>query len=274
VTSGTTTEPINWYQLDAAEVAERLGSGRQGLSTEEATNRLSEFGPNELEERGGRSRWQIFFAQFRDLFTLILVAAAVISAFLGDWIEMVAIFAIIVLNAAMGYVQESKAEEALAVLKRMAVPEVTVIRSGAPTVISAIAAVPGDSVVIETGNVIPADGRLVESANLDIEEAPLTGESAPVTKDASLVYTDTQPIADRHNVAYMGTTVTRGRGLLVVTGTGMATELGTIADLIQTIEKDSRRSGFVTSGVPCRKPAPRRREETDRRRSGYVIRDT
>ena len=238
MTARTTTEPINWYQLDAAEVTERLGSGRQGLSAEEATDRLAEFGPNELEERGGRSRWQIFLAQFRDLFTLILVAAAVISAFLGDWIEMVAIFAIIVLNAVMGYFQESKAEEALAALKRMAVPEVTVIRSGDPTVISAIAVVPGDRVVIETGNVVPADGRLVESANLEIEEAPLTGESAPATKDASLVYTDKQPMADRHNFAYMGTTVTRGRGLLVVTGTGMATELGTIADLIQTIEAE------------------------------------
>ena len=238
MTARTTTEPIDWYQLDAAEVAARLGSGRQGLSAEEATDRLAEFGPNELEERGGRSRLQIFLAQFRDLFTLILLAAAVISAFLGDWIEMVAIFAIIVLNAAMGYVQESKAEEALAALKRMAVPEVTVIRSGDPTVISAISVVPGDRVIIETGNVIPADGRLVESANLEVEEAPLTGESAPVTKDASLVYTDTQPMADRHNVVYMGTTVTRGRGLLVVTGTGMATELGTIADLIQTIEEE------------------------------------
>ena len=137
---------------------------------------LATFGPNELEDRGGRSSLQIFLSQFRDLFTVILIVAAAISAFLEDWIEAVAILAIIVLNAAMGFVQEKKAEEAMAALKRMSVPEVTLIRSGQAIVTTSRDIVPGDVLVLETGNIIPADGRLIEAVNLDIEEAPLTGE--------------------------------------------------------------------------------------------------
>ncbi len=234
----TTLDGPPWYQLDAAEAAARLGSGREGISEPEAERRYAEFGPNELEEGGKRSKWQIFVAQFRDLFTLILVAAAGISAFLGDWVELVAILAIIVLNALMGYVQESKAEEALAALKKMAVPEVTVIRGGEPFVVSASAVVPGDAVLIETGNVVPADGRLLESVSLEVEEAALTGESAPVPKDASTVHPALRDMADRSNVLFMGTTVSKGRGMLLTTDTGMSTELGKIADLIRGIEEE------------------------------------
>jgi P-type Ca2+ transporter type 2C len=229
---------IEWYQLDAAGAASLLGSGEEGLTGDEVTRRLEHFGPNELEDRGGRSRWEIFVSQFRDLLTLILIIAAGISAFLGDWVEMVAILTIVVLNAAMGYVQEARAEEALAALKKMAIPEVTVVRSGDTSVVQATSVVPGDILIIETGNVVPADGRLLESVNLEIDEAALTGESAPVSKDASLVYTETRAIADRHNVGFMGTTVTKGRGTLIVTSTGMATELGRIAGLIQAIEEE------------------------------------
>jgi Ca2+-transporting ATPase len=234
----TTVTDTDWSQLEASEAADRLESGPEGLTADEAERRLAEYGPNQLEDRGGRSRWEIFLSQFRDLLTLILLIAAGISAFLGDWIEMVAILTIVVLNALMGYFQESKAEEALAALKQMAVPEVTVIRSGDPIHAPATTVVPGDILVIETGNVMPADGRLLESVNLEIDEAPLTGESAPVTKDATLVYAAPRAIADRYNVAYMGTTVTKGRGMLIVTGTGMSTELGKIADLIQAIEDE------------------------------------
>ena len=238
VTTEAITDRVAWYQLDAVEAAEQLGSGPEGISETEAERRFAEYGPNELEEGGKRSRWQIFAAQFRDLFTLILVAAAGISAFLGDWVEFIAILAIIGLNALMGYVQESKAEEALAALKKMAVPEVTVIRAGEPFVVSATSVVPGDAILIETGNVVPTDGRLLESVNLEVEEATLTGESAPVPKDASKVYPAVRDMADRSNVLFMGTTVSKGRGMLLTTDTGMSTELGKIADLIQGIEEE------------------------------------
>ena len=228
----------DWYQLSAEDVGEQLESGPEGLTTEEAQQRLQVVGLNELEDRGGRSKWEIFVSQFRDLLTIILLVAAGISAFLGDWVEMVAILTIVVLNALMGYFMESRAEQALTALKQMAVPEVTVIRSGEAALAAATTVVPGDVLLIETGNMVPADGRLIESVNLEIDEAALTGESAPVTKDAALVYTDPRTIGDRYNVAYMGTTVAKGRGMLIVTTTGMATELGKIADLIQAIEEE------------------------------------
>ena len=180
----TTVTDTDWYQLEADTALDQLDSSRAGLSEAEVAERLATYGPNELEDRGGRSGLQIFLGQFRDLFTVILVVAAVISAFLEDWIEAIAILAIIILNAVMGYVQEKKAEEAMAALKRMSVPEVTVIRSGVTVVTTSRNLVPGDIVVLETGNIIPADGRLIEAVNLDVEEAPLTGESVPVGKDA------------------------------------------------------------------------------------------
>jgi Ca2+-transporting ATPase len=221
MTPDSATAETAWYQIDADQALGRLGSSREGLSNHEADERLAAFGPNELEDRGGRSSTQIFLSQFRDLFTVILVVAAVISAFLEDWIEAVAILAIIVLNAAMGFVQEKKAEEAMAALKRMSVPEVTLVRSGQTSVRTSREIVPGDVVVLETGNIIPADGRLIEAVNLDVEEAPLTGESVPVSKDATRVYRQDVAVADRRNTVYRGTTVTRGRGTVVVTATAM-----------------------------------------------------
>ncbi len=227
-----------WYQVDIDTSLAELGSSREGLSEQEVAARLTTYGPNELEDRGGRSSLQIFLSQFRDLFTVILVVAAVISAFLEDWIEAVAILAIIILNAVMGFVQEKKAEEAMAALKRMSVPEVTVVRSGITVLTTSSDLVPGDIVVLETGNIIPADGRLVEAVNLDVEEAPLTGESVPVGKDADKVYRSEAAVADRRNTVYRGTTVTRGRGVLAVTDTGMQTELGRIAGLLQSVEEE------------------------------------
>ena len=227
-----------WYRLDADEALSRLGSSREGLSDDEAHKRLATVGPNELEDRGGRSSAQIFLSQFKDLFTAILVVAAVISAFLEDWIEAVAIISIIVLNAAMGFVQEKKAEEAMAALKRMSVPEVAVVRSGQTIVTTSRNIVPGDVVILETGNIIPADGRLIDAVNLDVEEAPLTGESVPVNKSAAQVYRHDVAVADRRNTVYRGTTVTRGRGIVVVTDTGMDTELGRIAGLLQAVEDE------------------------------------
>jgi len=238
VTATTPPDDDNWYRLDADAAIERLGSSADGLSTNEAARRLATYGPNELEDRGSRSSLTIFLSQFRDLFTVILVAAAVISGFLGDWIEAIAILAIIILNAAMGFAQEKKAEEAMAALKKMAVPEVTLIRSGDSVVVSAADIVPGDILVLETGNIIPADGRLVQAVNLEVEEAPLTGESVPVGKRAERVYHHERAVADRRNVVYRGTTVTRGRGTVAVTATGMETELGRIAEMLQSVEEE------------------------------------
>jgi Ca2+-transporting ATPase len=238
VNTDTTTADADWYQISAESALERLGSSREGLSESDVEERLASFGTNELEDRGGRSSLQIFLSQFRDLFTAILIVAAVVSAFLKDWIEAVAILAIIVLNAAMGYVQEKKAEEAMAALKRMAVPEVTLVRSGETVVMSAREVVPGDILILETGNIVPADGRLVEAINLEIEEAPLTGESVPVGKEADKVYHKDLAVADRRNLVYRGTTVTRGRGIVAVTDTGMQTELGRIAEMLQAVEEE------------------------------------
>ncbi|MEA3511832.1 MAG: cation-translocating P-type ATPase [Actinomycetota bacterium] len=236
-TDTTSTEP-GWYQISADWTLDRLGSSRDGLSEAEVTVRLETYGTNELEDGGGRSSFRIFLSQFRDLFTAILIVAAVVSAFLEDWIEAVAILAIIILNAVMGFVQEKKAEEAMAALKRMAVPEVTLVRSGETIVTSANDIVPGDILVLETGNIVPADGRLIEAINLEIEEAPLTGESVPVGKEADRVYTKELAVADRRNLVFRGTTVTRGRGVVAVTDTGMQTELGRIAEMLQSVVEE------------------------------------
>ncbi|MCL1597858.1 MAG: HAD-IC family P-type ATPase, partial [Actinomycetia bacterium] len=193
------------------------------------------FGRNCIEEQQGRSRTSIFIAQFRGFLTYVLVAAALISAFLGDWIEAVAILAIVVLNAIMGYVQESKAEEAMSALREMAVPTVRVRREGEIIEIPSLELVPGDRVLLETGNLIPADGRLMKSSNLQVDESALTGESEPVTKDADVLFETERALAERRNMVYSGTTVTRGRSEVVVTATGMSTELGKIAALIQGV---------------------------------------
>jgi len=238
VTATTPPDDDNWYRLDADAAIERLGSSADGLSTNEAARRLATYGPNELEDRGSRSSLTIFLSQFRDLFTGILIAAAVISAFLGDWIEAIAIIAIIFLNAIMGYAQEKKAEQAMAALKRMAVPEVTLVRSGETVVAPASDIVPGDVMVLETGNIVPADGRLIAEVNLEVEEAPLTGESVPVGKSADRVYHHERGVADRRNVVYRGTTITKGRGRALVVATGMDTELGRIAEMLQSVVEE------------------------------------
>ena len=233
-----TIEPTisDWSGAAVDAVASDLQSPETGLEPAEAASRLTQFGPNRIDDTKGRSRLAIFGDQFKGFLTYVLVAAALISAFLGDWIEAVAILAIVVLNAVMGYVQESKAEEAMAALNEMAVPTVRVLRGGTPVEISSLDLVPGDRVLLETGNVIPADGRLAESSNLQVEEAALTGESEPVDKDADIVFESERALAERRNMAYSGTVVTMGRGQLIVTATGMATEIGKIASLIQSVE--------------------------------------
>ncbi|MCX7681774.1 MAG: cation-translocating P-type ATPase [Anaerolineae bacterium] len=228
-----------WQALTIQETARMLGCDlTRGLSEAEAAARLSRYGPNELVEQPRPGFWQRLLNQFNNFLVIILIVAAVISLLLGDTIEAGAIMAIVLLNAIIGVVQEGKAEEALAMLKKMAAPEAHVLRDGHRIVIPARELVPGDIVFLDAGNYVPADLRLIESVNLKIEEASLTGESVPVEKKAELTLRDDVQIGDRVNCAFMGTTVTYGRGMGIVVATGMQTQIGQIAEMIQSYEEE------------------------------------
>jgi len=223
-----------FYQLTREEVIEELQTDPAvGLSEEEARRRLEKYGPNELKEGEGINPWKILLSQFTETMVVVLIIAAVISLLLREYVDAVAILAIVVMNALLGFRQEYQAEQAMAALKKLAVPTVRVRREGHVKEISAREIVPGDVVLLEAGNTIPADLRFVEVANLRAQEAALTGESEPVVKQAATIDRDA-PLAERTNMGYFGTTVTFGRGVGVVTGTGMNTELGSIATLMQS----------------------------------------
>jgi Ca2+-transporting ATPase len=225
-----------WHKLEISEVVRELEvDPKAGLSLAEAKVRLLKHGPNELIERASKSPWRILFEQFTATMVLLLIAAAIISAILGDYKDTTAILAIVFLNAVLGFSQEYKAEKAVAALKKMAVPTVKVRRDGVIQEISARELVPGDLLIIEAGNLVPADCRLIECANLRTQEASLTGESEPVDKNAAALAKEDISLADRTNMAYMGTIVTYGRAVAVVVLTGMNTELGNIATMIQGV---------------------------------------
>ena len=211
----------------------------KGLTQQEAQSRLQKHGPNELTERPRPGFLQLLLAQFNNFLVIILIIAAVVSLLLGEIIDATAIMVIVVLNAVVGVVQESKAEQALAALKKMAAPNAQVIRDGHQTTIPSRELVLGDIVLVEAGNYIPADMRLVESVNLKVEEASLTGESVPVEKVAGIVLDKEIPIGDRKNSAFMSTMVTYGRGKGMVTGTGMHTQIGMIAEMLQSYEEEA-----------------------------------
>ncbi|MBE2199279.1 MAG: cation-translocating P-type ATPase [Anaerolinea sp.] len=228
---------LPWHTTAVADLPQELQTNPEtGLSQAEVAARQTQYGPNELQESGGVSPLRLLLTQFSNTMVLILIAAAVVSGFLGKVTETAAIAAIVILFALLGFFQEYRAEQAMAALKRLAVPLVRVRRNGDLQELSAKDLVPGDVVLLEAGNAVPADMRLVESVNLRIQEAALTGESEPVEKHtASLPHADV-PLGDRRNMTYMGTVVTYGRGTAVVTGTGMNTELGNIAALLQGVE--------------------------------------
>jgi Ca2+-transporting ATPase len=209
-----------------------------GLTSQQAQERLAQYGPNELVERPRPGFWKMLLDQFNQFLVIILIVAAVVSLFLGEIIDASAIMAIVVLNAILGVVQESKAEQALAALKKMAAPSASVIRDGHRVTVPSREIVPGDIVYLEAGNYVPADMRLVETVNLKIEEASLTGESVPVNKDARVVLDRDIPIGDRKNSAFMSTVISYGRGLGMVTATGMHTQIGMIAEMIQSYEEE------------------------------------
>ena len=227
---------MTWHIRSSTQVLEALEThAERGLASAEATARLARYGPNELVETGSTRLWRILWQQFTAVMVLILVAAAVLSLVLGKYLEAGAILAIVVLFGLLGFFQEYRAERAIAALKKLAVPTVRVVRDGTPREISASALTPGDVVVLEAGNAIPADVRLIEAVNLRVQEAALTGESAPTDKGTDPLTDSEVPIGDRVNMAYMGTLVSYGRGRGVVVATGMETELGKIASLIQSV---------------------------------------
>ncbi len=229
----------DWYKEEIGHVLHHVKVDVvTGLWEAEARLRLSQHGPNELIEKKTRKSWRIFLAQFSSTVVLVLVASTAISAGLGDVKNALTIGAILVLNALLGFTQEHKAEKALAALKKLAIPTVKVRRDGRLQEISARALVPGDVVVLEAGNAVPADGRIVESVNLRTQEAALTGESESIEKRCNALGMQDLPLAERFNMAYAGTIVTYGRGLMVVTETGMKTELGRIAAMIQSVSQD------------------------------------
>jgi Ca2+-transporting ATPase len=211
----------------------------RGLTAEEARSRLERYGPNELAAENAVPAWRKFLAQFGDVLVILLLVATAISA--GLWwferdaalpYEAIAIFAVVVLNATMGYVQESRAEAAVAALRAMSAADATIIRAGERRSIPAAEIVPGDIIRIEEGDTIPADARLIESAALQTAEAALTGESLPVTKDTAPI-ADEVPLGDRSNMVFSGTAATYGHGTAIVTATGMRTEMGRIAGLLK-----------------------------------------
>lgn len=229
----------DWYRSDIARVAKELRSDiERGLDDSEAKRRLDQYGLNELVEAGARGPWRILFEQFRGAMILLLFAAALVSLVLGEWIDSVAIVTIIVLNAALGFMQDYRAERAMAALKQMAVPTVKVRRDGATHEISAHELVPGDLVLLEAGSIVPADGRVAVAASLRAQEAALTGESEPVEKRHASIDEPELALGDRHNMVFMGTAITYGHGRALVTATGMRTELGQIAASLQSVEAE------------------------------------
>jgi len=233
------TKKMSWHTRTGHEVAEALGvKTESGLTAAAARARLAQYGPNELAERPRPGFWQLLLGQFNNFIVIILIVSAVISLLLGEIIDASAIMAIVILNAVLGVIQESKAEEALAALKKMAAPEARVLRDGHRITVPGRELVPGDIVFLEAGNYVPADLRLIESVNLRIDEASLTGESAPVEKVAGVKLAEDVPLGDRINSAFVGTTVTYGRGAGLVIATGMQTQIGLIAEMIQTYEEE------------------------------------
>jgi Ca2+-transporting ATPase len=239
-----------WYTLTAAEAAAALDTDLQkGLTAEQVRTRQAQFGPNELQEAPRRGFWRMLLDQFNQFLVLILIVAAIVSALIGwsdfnrtgnttEFIDAIAIMAIVILNAILGVVQEGRAEEALAALKKMSAPNARVLRDGYTQTVPARGLVPGEVVILETGNYIPGDVRLIQSTNLRIEEASLTGESVAVGKDAADVLPAETVLGDQHNMAFMSTVVTYGRGQGLVVAIGMSTEIGKIAEMIQAYEEE------------------------------------
>lgn len=231
---------LNWYNKSIHAVSEELQVDVQtGLNSKEADKRLEKYGVNELKEKEQESLFTKIIAQLKDFLVLILIGASIVSGIVGEISDAIVIVAIVLVNAVLGVVQEGKAEQALSALKKMSSPNAKVFRNGSMQIMPARGLVPGDVILIEAGDSIPADLRLLESVNLKVEEASLTGESVPVDKDAEAVFNTDVPIGDRKNMAYMSTVVTYGRGKGLVVGTGINTQIGKIAEALQSYKDET-----------------------------------
>ncbi len=229
----------DWYRITTDEALSQAGTqSRDGLAPEEAARRLAENGPNELAEADVKSPWRILLEQFTSILIIILILAAIASAFLGDYEDAIAIFAILVLNAVLGFRQEYNAEKTMQALRQLATPMVRVRRGGEVEEIPASDLVVGDVVLLEAGNLVPADCRLLESANLRVQESALTGESEPVEKVIGAIEQDEVALGDQLNMVFMGTAASYGRAQALVVATGMDTELGRIAGMLQTVHRE------------------------------------
>jgi P-type Ca2+ transporter type 2C len=240
-TNGAIMPPTNdliWHHTATSDVLAHLATNSAGLSADDAAARLAQYGPNELEDKGSKKPIVILWEQLTAVMVVILIGAALLSLALGKFLEAGAIGAIVILFALLGFFQEYRAEQAIAALRKMAVPTVRAIRGGRTVEVPAVELVPGDLVHLEAGSVVPADMRLIEAANLRIQEATLTGESEPVDKRIDAIDRAELALGDRVNMGYSGTQVTYGRGVGVVTSTGMGTELGRIATLLQEVKAD------------------------------------
>ncbi|MFC6164002.1 cation-translocating P-type ATPase [Lactiplantibacillus dongliensis] len=225
------------YQQALPAIYEDLQTDEHGLSQSAAAKRLEQYGHNALNQQKSTSLLQKFIAQFKDFMIIVLLVAALIAAFTGEAVDAIIILLVVVLNAVFGVFQEAKAEEAINALKEMAAPDATVLRDGQLQTVKSDDLVPGDIVSLEAGDIVPADLRLIESASLKVEESALTGESVPVEKQAETLTADDLAIGDRVNMAYMNSNVTYGRGTGIVVATGMQTEVGRIAGMIEAADE-------------------------------------
>jgi len=222
-----------WHTITISKALGVMESSEQGLTSSEASARLARYGSNELEKKEKKPTWFLFLNQFKDFMILVLIAAAIISGFAGDLTDTIIILIIVIINAVVGFIQEYRAEKAMDALKQMSSLQAEVLRDGNPIKITSSMLVPGDVVLLEAGNAIPADLRLIESHSLRIDESALTGESVPVDKNTEELKDEILTMGDRINQAYKGTLITHGRGKGLVVLTGMNTEMGKIARMLQ-----------------------------------------
>ncbi|HOB16614.1 MAG TPA: calcium-translocating P-type ATPase, SERCA-type [Defluviitoga sp.] len=227
----------SFYTKEVEEVIKELDTNIEGLSSKEAERRLQKYGYNELEEKKGKTFFQMFINQFKDFMIIILLIAIAISLLVGEVIDATIILAIVVLNALLGAIQENRANEALKALKKLSTPQAKVLRDGEVKIISSKEIVPGDIVLLEAGDFVPADGRLIEAAALKVNESSLTGESVPVEKQIDPLDSENVSLGDRINMVFAGTTIVYGRGKMIVTNTGMNTEMGKIASMMSQEEE-------------------------------------
>ncbi len=227
------------HNFNITQALKELNSHENGLNKQEVQKRITQFGKNELQEKKKKTAFQILLGQFMDFMILILVVAAILSVFIGDYTDSIIILVIVILNALIGFYQEYKAEQALESLKKLARTQIQVLRDAKWELIDAVELVPGDIIMLEAGNSVPADVRWIETHSLKVDESALTGESISVDKNAQDIYPEETHLAERHNMSFKGTLVTHGRGLALVYKTGMQTEIGKIAAMLQMEESDT-----------------------------------